>query len=63
MLTYINLNYCNKKCISMSGLNTNASTTEVKSSQSISTVISLLTTLCRGSKSVSHVCKFFYIYM
>lgn len=40
----------------ISGLNTNASTTEVKSSQSISTVISLLTTLCRGSKSVSHVC-------
>lgn len=38
------------------GLNANTSTTEVKSSQSISTVISLLTTLCRGSKSVSHVC-------
>lgn len=38
------------------GLNTSASTTEVKSSQSISTVISLLTTLCRGSKSVSYVC-------
>ncbi|VVC42226.1 Hypothetical protein CINCED_3A002842 [Cinara cedri] len=36
------------------GLNSSASTTEVKSSQSISTVISLLTTLCRGSKSVSH---------
>ncbi|XP_050441159.1 E3 ubiquitin-protein ligase HECTD1 isoform X2 [Adelges cooleyi] len=36
------------------GLNANTSTTEVKSSQSISTVISLLTTLCRGSKSVSH---------
>lgn len=36
------------------GANTSTTTTETKSSASVSTIISLLSTLCRGSPSITH---------
>lgn len=41
------------------GANTSTNTTETKSPASVSTIISLLSTLCRGSPSITHVS--FYI--
>lgn len=37
------------------GANTSTTTTETKSPASVSTIISLLSTLCRGSPSITHV--------